>query len=131
MSENSTEDKGLLQDQGVGEEEAKKHKPLRDAKGRLLPGQTANPNGRPKGSKSTAEAFRNNPKALDILNKVIEIASSLGTDNEHKDATSCAKVVVDKIIPTLKAQDISIETDGSAGFVVLPKEKPSEKESNE
>ena len=110
----------------MGEEEVKK--PLRDAKGRLLPGHTANPNGRPKGSKSTAEAFRNNPKALDILNKVIEIASSLGTDNEHKDATSCAKVVVDKIIPTLKAQDISIETDGSAGFVVLPKEKPSEKE---
>ena len=128
MSENSTEDKGLLQDKDVGEAEAKEHKPLRDAKGRLLPGQTANPNGRPKGSKSTAEAFRNNPKALDILNKVIEIASTLGSDEEHKDATSCAKVVVDKIIPTLKAQDISIETDGSAGFVVLPKEKPSAKE---
>ena len=128
MSEDRTEDKGLLQDEGMGEQEAKEHKPLRDAKGRLLPGHTANPNGSPKGSKSTAEAFRNNPKALDILNKVIEIASSLGTDEEHKDATSCAKVVVDKIIPTLKAQDISIETDGSAGFVVLPKEKPSEKE---
>ena len=103
-------------------------KPLRDAKGRLLPGHTANPNGRPKGSTSTAEAFRNNPKALDVLNKVIDIAITLGTDNEHKDATSCAKIVVDKIIPTLKAQDINIETDGSAGFVVLPKEIPSNKE---
>ena len=103
-------------------------KPKRDAKGRLLPGYTANPNGRPKGSTSTAEAFRNNPKALDILNKVIQIASTLGSEDEHKDATSGAKVVVDKIIPTLKAQDISIETDGSAGFVVLPKEEPSPKE---
>ena len=103
-------------------------KPKRDAKGRLLQGYTANPNGRPKGSTSTAEAFRNNPKALDILNKVIQIASTLGSEDEHKDATSCAKVVVDKIIPTLKAQDISIETDGSAGFVVLPKEEPSPKE---
>jgi hypothetical protein len=28
----------------------------------------------------------------------------------------------------LKAQDISIETDGMAGFVVLPKEEPSPKE---
>ena len=106
-------------------------KPKRNEKGHFLKGQCGNPNGRPKGSTSTAEAFRSNPKALDILNKVIEIASTLGTDEEHKDATSCAKVVVDKIIPTLKAQDISIETDGSAGFVILPNEKPSEKESNE
>ena len=104
------------------------HKPLRDEKGRLLPGQTANPNGRPKGKSSVAEAFRSDPKSLDVLNKVIQIASKLGTVNEHKDATSCAKVVVDKIVPTLKAQDISIETDGMAGFVVLPKEEASKKE---
>ena len=84
--------------------------------------------GRPKKDKSTAEQFRSNPRALDILNKVIEIASTLGSDDEHKDATSCAKVVVDKIIPTLKAQDISIESDAVTGFVVLPKEEPSPKE---
>ena len=103
-------------------------KPKRNEKGHFLKGQCGNPNGRPKGSTSTAEQFRSNPKALDILNKVIEIASTLGTNEEHKDATSCAKVVVDKIIPTLKAQDISIETDGSAGFVLLPKEEESKKE---
>ena len=113
---------------GQGQEEVSDHKPLRDEKGRLLPGQTANPNGRPKGKSSVAEAFRSDPKSLDVLNKVIQIASTLGTDDEHKDATSCAKVVVDKIVPTLKAQDISIETDGMAGFVVLPKEEASKKE---
>ena len=63
-----------------------------------------------------------------MLNKVIEIASTLGSSDEHKDATSCAKVVVDKIIPTLKAQDISIESDSVTGFVVLPKEEESKKE---
>ena len=104
------------------------HKPERNEKGHYLKGQSGNPNGRPKGKSSTAEAFRSDPKALEVLNKVIEIASTLGSSDEHKDATSCAKVVVDKIIPTLKAQDISIETDGSAGFVVLPKEVPSPKE---
>ena len=115
-------------------EEAPDYKPEevradgRDAKGRLMKGHTANPNGRPKKKESTAEKFRSNPKALDILNKVIQIASTLGSEDEHKDATSCAKVVVDKIIPTLKAQDISIESDSVTGFVVLPNEEPSPKE---
>ena len=59
---------------------------------------------------------------------MVILMEDLKANEEHKDATSCAKVVVDKIIPTLKAQDISIETDGSAGFVILPNEKPSEKE---
>ncbi len=95
-------------------------------------GVSGNPKGRPKGKSSTAEQFRKNPKALDILNKVIEVASTLGMGkDEHKDATSCAKVVVDKIIPTLKAQDISIESDSVTGFVVLPKEEESKKESDE
>ena len=102
--------------------------PIRDAKGKFVKGSIPNPNGRPKKGKGTAEQFRSNPKALDILNKVIEQASTLGQKEEHKDAMSCAKIVVDKIIPTLKAQDISIETDGSAGFVILPKEQPSAKE---
>lgn len=38
------------------------NKPLRDEKGRLLPGNTANPNGRPKGKtlkEYQAEQFRN------------------------------------------------------------------------
>ena len=104
------------------------YKPERKEKGHYLKGQSGNPNGRPKGKSSTAEQFRSDPKALEVLNKVIEIASTLGSSDEHKDATSCAKVVVDKIIPTLKAQDISIETDGSAGFVLLPKEEESKKE---
>ena len=106
-------------------------KDIRDNKGRFTKGSVGNPNGRPKGSSSQAEQFRSNPRALEVINKVIKTANTLGTDDEHKDASSCAKIVVDKIIPTLKAQDISIETDGATGFVILPKEEPSEKEGNE
>ena len=92
-------------------------------------GQSGNPIGRPKKGQSTADKFRKDPKALDILNKVIQQASTLGEGkDEHKDAMACAKIVVDKIIPTLKAQDISIESDGVTGFVVLPKEEESQKE---
>jgi hypothetical protein len=39
-------------------EHTSENKPLRNDKGQLLPGQTANPNGRPKGSISITEAIK-------------------------------------------------------------------------
>ena len=39
------------------------YKPKRDEKGRLLPGQTANPNGRPKGSISIKDEIRKHLEA--------------------------------------------------------------------
>jgi len=68
------------------------------------PGESGNPAGRPK--IALAEQFRNNPKAKSVLNKIIDVANTLNTEKEHKDAVTCARIVSDKIIPTLKAQEI-------------------------
>lgn len=68
------------------------------------PGESGNRQGRPK--IALAEQFRNNPKAKSVLDKIIAVANTLNTETEHKDAVTCARIVADKIIPTLKAQEI-------------------------
>jgi len=81
------------------------------------PGQSGNPKGRPK--IAIAEQFRNNPKAKEVLDKIITVANTLNTENEHKDAITCARIVADKIIPTLKAQEIHAELEQKTGRVIV------------
>lgn len=99
----------------------------RDDKGRFIQGQSGNPNGRPVKGKSNAEKFREHPKAEGILNKIFSIADSLGDNNEHKDAMACVKLVADKIVPTLKSQELEV-SGVDKGYVVMPEQKESEKE---
>ena len=70
-------------------------------------GQTNNPNGRPK--VALAEELRKNPKVKTIINKVIATANTLNTKSEHPQAMSCAKVLMDKCVPSLKAQEIDLQ----------------------
>ncbi len=91
-------------------------------------GQSGNPKGRPKKGMSNAELFRRNSKAPGILEKIFDIASTLGTGKkEHKDAMVCAKLIADKMIPTLKSQELEV-SGVDKGYVVIPEQKPSEKE---
>ena len=46
------------------EKETSENKPKRDAKGRLLPGESLNPNGRPKGTLSITELIRSRLKEV-------------------------------------------------------------------
>lgn len=69
-------------------------------------GQTNNPNGRPR--VALAEELRRNPKVKAIIDKVIETAHTLNTKEEHPQAYSCAKVLMDKCVPSLKAQEIDV-----------------------
>ena len=73
----------------------------------LKKGQTNNPKGRPR--VSLAEELRQNPKVKDVIDKVIKVASTLNTKGEHPQAMTCAKVLMDKSIPSLKAQEIDLQ----------------------
>lgn len=95
--------------------------------GRFLKGNNANPTGRPPAGKTIVDKFRENPNSNSVLANIFEIASTLGTDAEHPKAFECAKLVADKLIPTLKAQELKVETE-EKGFIYMPTPKESEKQ---
>jgi hypothetical protein len=73
-------------------------------------GKSGNRKGRPR--LSVAEKFRKNPKSMEVMEKIVDVANTLGEgESEHPQAVSCAKIIADKVIPTLKAQDVKLDAD--------------------
>tara|TARA_Y100000310_G_C20259805_1_gene613100 strand:+ start:28 stop:432 length:405 start_codon:yes stop_codon:yes gene_type:complete len=103
-----------------GEDPVKQVKPKRDSHGRILPGYSGNYNGRPPAGKTVVDQFRDNPKCEGIINKIFEVAGTLGDNKPHKDAMSAAKLIMERLIPSLKASELRVDTDGDQGFVFLP-----------
>jgi len=97
--------------------------------GKFKKGVTGNPKGRPKGSSSIAQQFRDNPKVEGLMEKMIEVANTLGTDGEHSQAVACAKEVIARAYPTLKSQELTIDAEVNKGFVVLPEKVDVTKET--
>jgi len=99
-------------------------------------GETGNPNGRPRKSRlgrpkkgeGIVERFRENPLADRVINKIFKIAGTLSTADEHKDAMACAKIIADKLIPTLKATDLKVDATEDSGFILMPEQKPAPKQ---
>tara|TARA_R100001530_G_scaffold123026_1_gene90858 strand:- start:89 stop:364 length:276 start_codon:yes stop_codon:yes gene_type:complete len=81
----------------------------------LKKGQTNNKNGRPK--VSLAQELRRNPNIQSVIDKVVDTACTLGADDEHPQAVACAKIVMDKSIPNLKASEIQI--DGNINLPII------------
>lgn len=104
---------------------------IRDDKGKFKKGKSGNPNGRPKGSSSIAQQFRENPKVEGLMEKMIEVANTLGSEEEHSQAVACAKEVIARAYPTLKSQELTIDAEVNKGFVVLPEKVDVTKEKDE
>ena len=66
------------------------------------------------------DQFRDNPKGIDVINNVIEVASTFGSDKQHKDAVSAVKLVIERLVPALKSSDLNINTNEDKGFVFMP-----------
>jgi len=107
----SKEDTPVKQDSEQGES--------RDSKGRWSKGISGNPNGRPPAGKTIVDQFRDNPQVSSVIAKLFKVADTLGTDNPDKDALSASKLIIERIIPSLKSSDLQIETT-EKGYVVLP-----------
>ena len=122
---------GTKQANGVlDEKDIEKHhseQQERGKSGKWERGVSGNPLGRPKKGQSVVERFRDNPTTYTVIGKIVETAMSLGQDDQHPDAMQCAKIVAEKILPSLKAQEIRMEST-EQGFVFLPPQAPAEKE---
>ena len=100
----------------------------RDEFGRILPGFTGNPHGRPPAGQTIVDKFRDNPGAQAVINKLFAVANTLDQDKPHKDAISAAKLIVERLVPSLKASELRVDTEGDQGFVFLPQPEEPEKE---
>ena len=112
----------------IEEEESSKEANSRDSLGRFKPGQSGNPGGRPKKGETIVDQFRDNPKGIDVINNVIEVASTFGSDKQHKDAVSAVKLVIERLVPALKSSDINLNMDDDKGFIYMPTQTDARKE---
>jgi len=113
----------------VGEKTGLNQEVKRNSNGTFAPGQSGNKYGRKVKGETIVDKFRDNPKGADVIQNIIEIASTLGNGkNQHKDALSCAKLVVERLIPTLKSSDLNLTSDDDTGFIVLPEQKETPRE---
>ena len=100
----------------------------RDEFGRILPGFTGNPHGRPPAGQTIVDKFRSNEKAQGVINKLFAVANTLDEAKPHKDAIAAAKLIVERLVPSLKASELRVDTDGDQGFVLLPTPEEPDKE---
>ena len=109
--------------------EKQEKEPLsRNADGTFKKGYSGNYNGAPRKDESIVERFRGHEGCQSIINKLFQVANTLGDTKPHKDAISAAKLIVERLVPSLKASELRVDTDGDQGFVFLPTPEEPDKE---
>ena len=100
----------------------------RNADGTFKKGFSGNYGGAPRKGQSIVERFREHEGCQSIINKLFSVANTLSDDTPHKDAISAAKLIVERLVPSLKASELRVDTDGDQGFVFLPTPEEPDKE---
>jgi hypothetical protein len=92
---------------------------------KFKPGQSGNPKGSVKGRKNTSwgKEMRSHPNVPKVINRIYKAALD---DADDRQGTAW-KLIMDRIAPQLKAEQVRIETDGKTpGVIILPEKKPVE-----
>ena len=100
----------------------------RDDLGRFKPGVSGNPSGRPPAGEDIITKFRANEKAQGVINKLFEVANTLGDDKPNKDAIAAAKLIVERLVPSLKASEHVVSDGSDVPFIMMPESKTPPKE---
>lgn len=86
-------------------------------------GESGNPAGSKKGRPKTAwgEQIRKHPGAPRVIDKIFKAA--LNDTDERQ--SSAWKILMDRLAPSLKAEEVKMKIDDNArGVIVLPEKKP-------
>ena len=103
----------------------------RDSKGRWKKGcASPNPGGRPSNAESIIASFRDDPRGINVIQNLIDVASTFGTDHQHRDSVTAVKLVIERLVPALKSSDINITNDDK-GFVFMPTQEKAKTEEDE
>ena len=105
-----------------------KSKGARDDLGRFRPGHSGNKNGRPPAGQTIVDKCRDNEHAQGVINKLFAVANTLTDDKPHKDSIAAAKLIIERIIPSLKASELRLTENDDTGFVLLPTPEEPDKE---
>ena len=99
---------------------------VRDEFGRFQKGVSGNPNGRPPAGQTIVDKFRDNPGAQAVINKLFNVANTLDDTKPHKDAIAAAKLIVERLVPSLKASELKVSDGDEKGYVLLPSPEDDE-----
>lgn len=109
-------------------QEQEKAPSTRNADGTFKKGFSGNMGGAPRKNQSIVERFRGNEKAQSVINKLINVANTIDDPKPHKDAISACKMIVERLLPSLKASELRVDTEGDQGFVYLPSPEEPDKD---